>query len=296
MNVDFELYKVFYYVGKHLSFSEASSQLHISQSAVSQTIRQLEEKMECRLFHRSTKQVQLTHEGQVLFRHIEQAFHYIKAGERSIAEIHSLNQGEIRIGASDTICRYYLLPYLKQFAQRYPNIKMIITNRSSAVCLDMVSKGIVDVGVVNFKNDKTPKNITARNLKTLQDIFVAGPAFQDLHTAKLQLTDLERYPLLLLEKNTVTRDFFDKFAEIHQVTLTPEIELNSIDLLIDLTKIGLGISFVAKEYVAADLAAGALFALDLRETIPARQLGIATNDSVPMSVAAQRFIEMLQNE
>lgn len=296
MNVDFELYKVFYYVGKHLSFSEASSQLHISQSAVSQTIRQLEEKMECRLFHRSTKQVQFTHEGQLLFRHIEQAFHYIKAGERSIAEIHSLNQGEIRIGASDTICRYYLLPFLKQFAQRYPNIKMIITNRSSAVCLDMVSKGIIDVGVVNLRNEKTIKNITARRLKTLQDIFVAGSAFQSLKKTKLHLADLRQFPLLLLEKNTVTRDFFDKLAETYHVTLAPEIELNSIDFLIDLTKIGLGISFVAKEYVDADLVSGALFALVLHEPIPSRHLGIVTNDSVPMSVATQRFIEILQNE
>lgn len=296
MDIDFELYKVFYYVGKYLSFSEASSQLHISQSAVSQTIRQLEEKMGCRLFHRSTKQVQFTHEGQLLFRHIEQAFHYIKAGERSIAEVHSLSQGEIRIGASDTICRYYLLPYLKQFAQRYPKIKMIITNRSSSVCLDMVSKGIIDAAVVNLTGEKAHKNIAAKRLKTLQDIFVASPAFHNLQNKVLHLSDLCRHPLLLLEKNTVTRNFFDQFTAAHTVTLQPEIELNSIDLLIDLTKIGLGISFVAKEYIATELADGSLFALNLHETIPARYLGVVTNNSLPMSVATHRFIEMLQTD
>lgn len=294
MSIDFELYKVFYYVGKHLSFSEASGKLHISQSAVSQAIRQLEDKLGCRLFHRSTKQVQLTHEGQLLFLHIEQAFHFIKAGERGIAEIHSLNQGEIHIGASDTICKYYLLPYLKQFAESYPKIKIIITNRSSPVCLDMVSKGAVAVAVINLRPDRAMKSLYARPLKPLQDLFVAGPAFRQLHGVPLSIADLKQYPLLLLEKNTVTREYFDKLAEKHDVSITPEFELDSIDLLIELTKIGLGISFIARQYVEADLLSGALFALNVQENIPERHLGVVVNQSIPISVAAQRFIDMLE--
>ena len=293
MNVDFELYKVFYYVGKHLSFSEASNKLHISQSAVSQSIRQLEEKMGCRLFQRSTKQVQLTHEGKLLFIHIEQAFHLIKAGERGIAEIHSLSRGEIHIGASDTICKYYLLPYFKEFARCYPKIKMIITNRPSLVCLEMVSKGAVDVAVINFKDDQSIKNLNFKQLKPLQDIFAAGNAYNKLQDIPLTFADLKNYPLLLLEKNTVTRDFFDQLAAQYNVSITPEFELDSIDLLIELTKIGLGISFIPKQYVEAELNSGSLFALSVKEPIPERHLGIVTNQTIPMSMAAQRFIELL---
>ncbi len=113
MDINFELYKVFYFVSKTLSFSEASSKLFISQSAVSQSIKTLEEKIGCQLFFRNTKRVRLTREGDILFKHVEQAYNFIKAGERTLEEMHSLEQGDIRIGASDTICKYYLMPYLK---------------------------------------------------------------------------------------------------------------------------------------------------------------------------------------
>jgi DNA-binding transcriptional LysR family regulator len=142
MDISFELYKVFYYVAKTLSFSEASGKLFISQSAVSQSIRLLEEKLSCSLFNRSTKQVKLTQEGEILFKHIEQAFHFIKSGERSVQEIHGLLHGEIRIGASDTICKYYLLPYFKKFNQLYPQIKISITNRTSPICIDLLKKAV----------------------------------------------------------------------------------------------------------------------------------------------------------
>jgi DNA-binding transcriptional LysR family regulator len=293
MNIDFELYKVFFYVATHRSFSAASGKLFLSQSAVSQSIRLLEDKLGCRLFNRSTKQVQLTYEGELLFQHIEKAFHLIKAGERSIAEIHSLDQGEIHIGASDTICKYYLLAYLKQFAGQYPRIKIKITNRTSPVCLDLLHKGLVDIAVVNLPDGKEQKNTAVKKLKLLQDVFVAGQAYQQLQNQKLQLKDLEQYQLLMLEKNTVTRDFFDMLLKQHNVAVTPEIELGSLDLVIELTKIGLGLSFITREFIQNEIASGELFILDIQETIPARWLGIATNETLPLTVAAGRFIDML---
>ena len=293
MSINFELYKVFYHAGSTLSFSEAAAQLHLSQSAVSQSIRQLEERLGSRLFHRNTKHIRFTYEGELLFRHIEQAFHYIKAGERSIGDVHALSRGEIRLGASDTICRYYLLPYLKQFANEYPQVKIAITNRSSSVCLEMVAKGVLDIAVVNLSDEQPPENLSVTPLASLQDVFIAGGAYHHLRDKPLTLTDLTQYPLLLLEKGTVTRNFFEAFTASQQVQLLPEIELNSIDLLLDLTKIGLGISFVAKEYAAAGLEDGSLFTLALRETIPARKLGIATHRTLPLPLAARRFTEML---
>lgn len=292
MDISFELYKVFYYVANNLSFSEAAQKLFISQSAVSQSVRLLEEKLNCPLFNRTTKQVRLTPEGEMLFRHIEQAYNLIKTGERSIEEIHGLKQGEIRIGASDTICKYYLLPYLQKFHRQYPSIKINITNRTSPVCIDLLKKGSIDVAVINLP-PQGEQHLHMTKLKPLQDIFVAGPPFFHLRSRTLNLRDLTGYPLLMLETNTITRDFFDDFLGKNGVVFPPEIELGSIDLLIELTKIGLGISFISREYIERDLAEGHICEIKIKEQIPPRYLGIMTNQIVPLPVAARKFIDLL---
>jgi len=296
METNFELYKVFYYVAKHLSFSDASTELRISQSAVSQSIKSLEETLHCRLFIRSTKQVRLSQEGDLLFQHIEQAFNLIGSGERSLQELQALKQGEMRIGASDTICKYHLLPYFQQFNQLYPEIKIKVSNRTSPVCIDLVKKGTVDLSVVNLPREghELNKNLQVTSLQTIHDVFVAGPAFAALAGRKVSLTELETYPLLLLERNSVTRDYFEELLHKNKVKLVPEFEVGSIDLLVDLVKIGLGISYIAKEYVSAQLAAGELFVVEVDAEIPSRELGIVTPANLPVPRAAKKFIELLQ--
>jgi len=291
-DISFELYKVFYHVAKNLSFSEASQKLYISQSAVSQSVRLLEDKLNCTLFNRTTKQVRLTTEGEVLFRHIEQAYNFIKGGERSIEEIHGLKQGEIRIGASDTICKYYLLPFLQKFNRQYPAIKINITNRTSPICIELLRKGSIDAAVVNLP-PRYEGQLQVTKLKSLQDVFIAGPAFFHLRDRIFSLQELTAYPLLMLETNTITREFFDQFLAEKGVSLRPEIELGSIDLLIELTKIGLGISFVSREYIERDLAAGSICELRINDKIPPRFLGIMTNQAIPLPAAARKFIDML---
>ncbi len=131
MDINYELYKVFYHVAVTLSFSEASKQLFISQSAVSQSIKVLEKKLNQTLFIRSTKRVQLTPEGEILFKHVEPAMNLIRKGENQLLEANTLNGGQLRIGASDTICRYYLVNYLKEFHLRYPNVHIKVTNQTT---------------------------------------------------------------------------------------------------------------------------------------------------------------------
>lgn len=295
MDTNFELYKVFYYVAKNLSFSEASSDLGITQSAVSQSIKALEDKLSCRLFHRNARAVRLTVEGEGLYKYIEQAFNLIATGERSLQEMLSLKHGEIRIGASDTITKYHLLPYFQQFNHLYPDIKIKVTNRTSPVCLDLLRKGAVDIAVVNIPKEESElgKNLAVTPLHTIHDSFIAGPSHHKLANRKVTLAELANYPLLLLEKNSVTRNYFEALLQQKGIKLTPEIELGSIDLLIDMTKIGLGITFVAREYAQKELAAGEVFVIDTDVPIPGRLLGAVTSSSTPLTAAAQKFLEML---
>ena len=292
MDISFELYKVFYFVAKELSFSTASDRLFISQSAVSQSIKLLEEKMKCRLFVRNTKQVRLTQEGEILFKYVSQAFNFLKTGERSINELHSLQGGEVRIGASDTICKYYLLPYFKEFIDLYPNIKIQVTNRPSPKCIELLNSGSVDIIVVNIP-EKTERNHNIKVLKKIRDVFVAGNNFAHLKNRTTALAELSEYPLLMLEKNTTTRRFIDSHLNKKGIILTPEIELGSVDLLIQLARIGLGISAVVEDYIIEELAAGNIFMLNMKEKLPRRNLGIITHKNIPLSIAAQKFMQCL---
>lgn len=294
MDINFELYKVFYHVAKKLSFSEASAGLFVSQSAVSQAVKTLEKKMGCRLFVRNTKLVKLTGEGELLFKHIEQAFNFIKAGERSVNEVNLLKSGEVRIAASDTICKYYLLPCFEIFNRQYPNIKIRVTNRTSPQCIELLKNGGADLAVANLPEKGTEKNLAVTKIKKIQDVFITGKSFAHLKDRPLTLDELGQYPLLMLEKNTTTRDFIDQFLEKKGVSLAPEIELESVDLLIEMAKIGLGISFVATDYIKKELAAGDIFILDIKEKIPARSLGVVTNNRIPLPVTAQKFIDLLK--
>jgi len=293
MNVNFELYKVFYYVAKNLSFSVAANSLYISQSAVSQSIKQLEEQLGTRLFARNTKQVKLTQAGQLLYKHVEQAFIFLQTGERSISELHSLKQGELKIAASDTICKYYLLPFLKKYHQRYPRIKINITNRPSPACAELLAKGLVDVSIINLPKAGLSKNMHVVTLKTIQDVFIAGPAYRQLTQTRLRLNELAGYPLLMLEKSSTTRLFFDTYLQQNNIELAPEIELGSVDILIELVKIGLGFSLLAQEYVQKELANNELFTLNVAAEIPPRYLGVVTHGCLPVPVAAQKFIDLL---
>ncbi|KPU45886.1 HTH-type transcriptional activator CmpR [Oxobacter pfennigii] len=293
MDINFELYKVFYHVAKHLSFSEASQELFISQSAVSQSISLLEKKLNCKLLFRSTKKVSLSHEGKILFEHIEQGYNFIKSGERSVLEMHSVVQGDVRIGASDTICKYYLLPYLKKFNSQYPNVKIHITNRTSPDCIELLRKGYVDFAVINIPKNPEYADMEVRELKTINDVFIAGKTFEHLKGKKISIKDLKSYPILALEKNTSTRDFFDNYIKSSNIKVTPEIELGSNDLLIEMAKIGLGISFVMSFFIEEYIEKGDIFILDIKEEIPSRSLGVITHKSIPLTVASRRFIDIL---
>lgn len=291
MDINFELYKIFYQAAQSENFSEAARKLFITQSAVSQGIKNLENKLGVRLFFRKSRNSKLTPEGELLFSHISQAFNFIKTGEQKIAELYHLGSGEIRIGASDTVCKYYLLPYLRQFSLAYPKIKIQVINRTSSQILDILQKGAIDLGIVTLP--ASGSKIQTAELVKVQDIWVASPKFERLKKKKLSVAELSQEPLLLLEKSSATRRNLDQWFQEAGVTILPEIELESVDLLLEFAKIGLGIAHVVRESAAPFIESGELFEVKTETALPLRSLGVATITNVPLSRAAEQFIEGL---
>ena len=292
MDINYELYKVFYYVATSLSFSEASKQLYISQSAVSQSIKTLEKRLNQNLFIRSTKKVRLTPEGEILLRHIEPAINLIQRGENQILESNTLGGGQLRNGASDTICRYFLVPYLNKFHKAYPNVHIKVTNQTSPGCVDLLENGQVEFIVTNYPNSRISNTNRIHTIKKFQDVFAANRTFFDLEDKEFSFEELLDYPILMLDRQSTTSEFLHHLFLQHELDLVPEIELSSNDLLLDLANIGLGIAFIP-DYLLTEERPD-MYPLKLKENLPEREIVIVTSDPMPLSPAAREFIKFFQ--
>lgn len=293
MDINFELYKVFYTVAKAGNFSAAAKDLFITQSAVSQSIKSLEESIGSQLFIRGSRNVKLTAVGEMLLGHVEQAYNLIKTAENKILSMKSLALGEMKIGIGDTILRYLLTPYLQNFLSDFPEIKIQIINRTSPGIVDSIKNGAVDFGIVTLPVDD--KNIETFLFKEVVDIFVASSRFKHLIGKQISLKQLTELPLLLLQKDSSTRRNLDKFFLSKGYAIVPEIELESMELLVEYARIGLGVAHVLKESAELPMANNELFMLTLDEALPKRELGIAKLRNVPLSSAASEFASRLRN-
>lgn len=287
MDINFELYKIFYHAASSGSFSEAAAKLFITQSAVSQAIKNLEKQTESRLFYRQSRTVRLTREGELLFRHIEQAYNFIKAGEDKITQLKNMESGEIRIGIGDTICKYFLIPHLEEFIRRFPKVKTHVVNRTSTQIIAALENGVIDMGIVTLPVNN--KKLEVAEFIRVEDIFVACNRFSAIKDKTISLQKLSEYPLLMLEKDSSTRKLIDSFLAEHQIHVLPEIELESIDLLVEFAKIGLGIAHVLKESAADAIRAGELFEVRTDIKPPPRKLGIITMKDLPLSTVSLKF-------
>ena len=290
MDINYELYKVFYYVATSLSFSEASKKLFISQSAVSQSVKTLEKKLGQPLFIRSTKKVQLTPAGNLLLNHIEPAMNLISRGESQLLDAGTLGLGQLHIGASDTICRYLLVPYLKQFHKLFPNVPIKVTNATSIKCVELLDQRKVDLIVTNFPNSHLNHSYKQKTIRNFSDVFVANPNYYKFNH-EISFSELNKHAIMMLDRNSTTSEFLHNLFLQHQLELVPEIELSSNDLLIDLAKIGLGIAFVPDYCIDQNM--NDLYILNTKEKMPARQIVVSINTTLPVSAYTEEFLKLL---
>lgn len=291
MLMNMEHYRTFYYAARMGSISKAAEELFITQPAVSRSIKQLENRIGSSLFFRTSKGVRLTREGEILFQYIEQAFNFIDTAEKKINEIQNMEIGEVRIGISDTLCKHYLLPYLDNFNKEYPGIKIRVTNPTTLKIIDLLKKGKIDFGIVNLPVED--EQLVIKKGFALQDCFVAGEKYKHLAENVISVKELENYPVLLLEQESNTRLYIDRYFRENSVEISPDIELGNIDLLVQFAKIGLGISCVIKNFVIGEIENKLLYEIKLKEKIPPRSVGIVHLKDVPFSLTARKFIELM---
>lgn len=295
MDINLEYYKIFYYVTKYQSITQAAEVLSISQPAVSQAVKNLEKALGCKLFVRMAKGVRLTSEGEVLFSFVSKGYESILAGERKLSEILDLEGGEICIGASDMTLQFYLLSYLEQFHEKYPDIKVTVTNAPTPETLGYLEDGRIDFGVVSTPVI-TKHGCIQIPVRKIRDIFVAGHKFEYLKGKKLCYRELSDLPVMCLEGDTSTRRYVAEFLEKEHVMLQPEFELATSDMLIQFAKRSLGVASVVEDFAKQAIEEGELFELQFDKEIPKREFCIVYNDKIPMSTAAGKLFQTLTKQ
>ena len=293
MSVKLELYRVFKEVAEVGNITAAAQALYISQSAVSQSIKQLERDLQTRLFARNSRGVTLTAEGQMLYEYVRSAIGLLETGEEKLSQTRELQMGQLTIGASDTVTSQFLLPYLDTLHKRHPAIHIQIVSGRSHKVLGLLRYGKVDIAFAS-----TPADDAGLRIYPCFDthaIFVAGAEYPCDFRHVYTLEEIAAFPLILLERKASSRLYLERFFLQNGLKLNPEIELGARSLLVDLAAIGFGVAGVTEEFVRKELDSGRLKKLKTSFEIPARSVDMCLLSDVPQSAAAERFTDFVKD-
>lgn len=294
MNIDIslDLYKIYCTVVRTGNMSAAAKELYISQPAVSMSIKQLEERLGSTLLIRTARGVHTTQEGDILYEYLEQALGLIQTAEKKYFEMVNMERGEIKIGASDTVITNFLMPYLEKYHNVYPDINIKVTNKTTYETLRLLKNGSVDLCFINLPISEDDSLDITECLK-IHDCLLGGTKYKEFAQKGIDIKEIVKYPLLLLENLSNSRRYIDKYAKKNGVILEPIIQLGSSDLLIDFARINLGLTFVIKEFTKKEIDNQSLFEIPLNPPIPKRSIGFVKLKNVALSHAAKRFTALL---
>ena len=213
--------------------------------------------------------------------------------ESKVLEMINMETGEIRIGASDMTLQFYLLPYLQRFHERYPGIRLNVTNGPTPETMHYLSEGRIDFGLVTTPLSRR-KGFHSIAVRQIQDVFVAGTRFRKLKGEILPWSRLRELPVVCLEKNSSTRRYVDDFLMAQGAAIHPEIELATSDMIVQFALRNLGVACVVRDFAQPYLEAGTLFELRFESSLPAREMELVTNEKLPPTSASAKFLEMLK--
>ena len=292
MNVNFEYYKIFYYVAKYKNLTKAAHALGSSQPNVTRAMNCLEHEVGCTLFIRTNRGVQLTPEGEQLYSHVASAIAQIQKAESELSDNSGLEHGSISVGVSEIALNIYLLEKLKDFHKKYPHIRLKIYNHSTPQAVRSVKNGEIDFAVVSTPINVEPPLKEVR-LQPFNDILVGGNTFASLSAKVLSLSDLQNYPLICLAKETMTYKFYHQLFISNGVELNPDIEVATTDQILPLVKSELGLAFLPETMAKEAISQNQIISINLKEEIPQRHICMVYDKQHPISAAAKTLINLI---
>ena len=288
------LYHIFYETAICGNISMAARKLYISQPAISKAISKLENSLGVSLFVRSSRGVKLTPDGEILLKQLDTAFHAIKQGEDTIESRKESGAGSLSIGISTTLCRYLLLPYLQDFIKAHPEVKLSIFCQSSTETIAALENGLLDMGIIGETSHLDPLHFYP--IRDIHDILVATKDYLsqvESATDKSPRDMLSHANLMLLDKRNITRQYIEKYLLLNEITPRQQLEVTTMDLLIEFSKIGMGVGCVIREFVEEELSNGTLLPFPMSEPIPPRKIGVALKGNVARNSPTDLLLSLL---
>ena len=296
--VNLELYRVFYTVAKCGSLTKAAEELYISQPAVSQSIKQLENQLGVTLFNRTHRGMELSAQGgKIIFSEVERALALFNEAENRLSEMKTSATGTIRIGASDTIFEYFLSDKIVDFHERFPAVNIELMADFTPDTIEKLKANRCDVAFVNLPIKEDPELNLYGNCMRLNDVFIVGEKYKELaNEGGMSLSKLVKHPLILMDKNTVARKTLDNFLTAHGIDAQASIEVGSWDLMKRLVVRGMGVGVIPREYALRRITCGELFEVKTDPTLPPRSVGMLLPKNASVSYALHSFLEYFQKE
>lgn len=291
--VSYDSYRVFYYVGKYRSFTQAARELLTSQPNVTRTIHNLEAALCCTLFLRSSRGVTLTPEGARLYEHVEAAIAHLRAGEEELTQDRVLHSGAVTIASSEIALHCLLLPVLRRFRTEYPGVHLRVQNLTAQSAVQALKDGLPDIAVVAAPV-QTPPELDAAPLQEFQEVAVCAESMEALRGRTLTLAELGGYPMISLERQTQSYALLASHFAHTGLAFHPDIEVATADQILPLVRSGLGVGFVPEQFLEPEAEHRGLRVLPLEPRLPKRALLLLRRKNEPLSIAAKAFCRVLQ--
>lgn len=295
MDINYDYYRIFYYVAKFQSFTQAANVLSSNQPNLTRTIKNLEGALGCKLFSRSRKGVQLTPEGEKLYFHVAQAVEHIHSGEDEILADQSLRSGTVTVAVSEIALHGCVLPALKKYRAIYPGVHVRVSSYTTPQAIQAVKGNFADFAVVT-EPLLSSESLARHRIADIQEIAISGPMFADLQHRAVSLAELTGYPLIGLGPQSGSYDFFNSVFSDHGLHFKPDIEVATAFQIIPMVNANLGIGFVPENFLQGYFSTEGIFQLSLTDTIPMRSVFLLKPQKVTLSVAAKELEKMILME
>lgn len=295
MDINFEYYKIFYYVAKYGNITKAAAALGSNQPNVTRVMKLLESQLNCRLFAREARGISLTREGEVLFSHVEVAYRHLLSAQEEICAQDSQRGGTVEVGATETALHLFLLKALRGFKMVYPAIRIKIHNHTTLETIKHLASGKLDLAVITTPFE-APKTFSCIKALDFEEILAGGTQYMDLGELPMELKDIQKYPWIGLGRGSATYRLYKDFFIRHGVDLEPDMEVATSDLMLPLIESNLGIGFVPKEMAHSLVEEKKLVQIPLNFTLPGRSIQIVSDKGRGKSLAADTFYKYLKNK
>ncbi|MCD8209374.1 MAG: LysR family transcriptional regulator [Coprobacillus sp.] len=293
--MNYEYYKIFYYVGKHRNISKAANELHYTQPSISRTIQNLEKELGCKLFTRKKTGVEFTKEGSNLYEYVSRAFMTLTEGEDEIKQSLGIDGGTIYLGASVTSLYEFLFDFINKFISVYPHVKVKISTGSNNGIIEKLKQGSIDLAFVSTPCNPTSK-LQVTQIREFSDVLVAGNKFSELKDKTLSFHDLEKYPIVALRSGMQLRQYVDDIYSRNGMVLDPDVEADGANLIVPMVKYNLGLGFAPERMTRNSIKRGEIFEIDLDYDMPIRQILMISDPSHPQTNVSRTFRRMILDE